>query len=88
MTAIERQPISARIRADLAEYLETYREKHSLATRTDALEEAILALKQREREQELREGYRQEALDYARCKNKDPWIDSDLKDTLEAIDRG
>jgi hypothetical protein len=86
MIAIERQPISARIRADLAEFLETYREKHSLATRTDALEKAILALQQLERDAELREGYRQMALDYA--KNPDPWLDADLKYTLDAIDRG
>jgi metal-responsive CopG/Arc/MetJ family transcriptional regulator len=86
MATQERQPITARIQGDLASYLEEYRTKHKLATRTDALEEAIRALKQREREAELREGYRQMALDYA--KNPDPWLDSDLKETLEAIDRG
>jgi metal-responsive CopG/Arc/MetJ family transcriptional regulator len=86
MTTQERQPITARIQGDLASYLEEYRTKHKLATRTDALEEAIRALKQRERDAELREGYRQMALDYA--KNPDPWLDSDLKETLEAIDRG
>jgi metal-responsive CopG/Arc/MetJ family transcriptional regulator len=86
MVTQERQPITARIQGDLASYLEEYRTKHKLATRTDALEEAIRALKQRERDAELREGYRQMALDYA--KNPDPWLDSDLKETLEAIDRG
>jgi metal-responsive CopG/Arc/MetJ family transcriptional regulator len=86
MATQERQPITARIQGDLASYLEEYRTKHKLATRTDALEEAIRALKQRERDVELREGYRQMALDYA--KNPDPWLDSDLKETLEAIDRG
>jgi metal-responsive CopG/Arc/MetJ family transcriptional regulator len=86
MATQERQPITARIQGDLASYLEEYRTKHKLATRTDALEEAIRALKQRERDAELREGYRQMALDYA--KNPDPWLDSDLKETLEAIDRG
>jgi metal-responsive CopG/Arc/MetJ family transcriptional regulator len=87
MATLERQPITARIQGDLASYLEEYRTKHKLATRTDALEEAIRALRKRERDAELREGYRQEALDYAR-NGMDPWIDSDLKDTLEAIDRG
>jgi metal-responsive CopG/Arc/MetJ family transcriptional regulator len=86
MATQERQPITARIQGDLASYLEEYRAKHKLATRTDALEEAIRALKQRERDAELREGYRQMALDYA--KNPDPWLDADLKETLEAIDRG
>jgi metal-responsive CopG/Arc/MetJ family transcriptional regulator len=86
MATQERQPITARIQGDLASYLEEYRTKHKLATRTDALEEAIRALKQRERDVELREGYRQMALDYA--KNPDPWLDSDLKETFEAIDRG
>jgi metal-responsive CopG/Arc/MetJ family transcriptional regulator len=86
MATHERQPITARIQGDLASYLEEYRTKHKLATRTDALEEAIRALKQRERDAELREGYRQMALDYA--KNPDPWLEGDLKETLEAIDRG
>jgi metal-responsive CopG/Arc/MetJ family transcriptional regulator len=86
MATQERQPITARIQDDLANFLEEYRTKHKLATRTDALEEAIRALKQRERNAELLAGYRQMALDYA--KNPDPWLDADLKDTLEAIDRG
>lgn len=88
MTLTEKRPITARVQGDLLDYLEQYQTDHALPTKTDALEEAIRALKQREREKELREGYRQEAIDYARSKHKDPWIDSDLKDTLEAIDRG
>jgi metal-responsive CopG/Arc/MetJ family transcriptional regulator len=87
MTTQERQPITARIQDDLASYLEEYRSKHKLATRTDALEEAIRALKQRERNAELLAGYRQEALDQAK-QQPDPWIDSDLQNTLQAIDRG
>lgn len=88
MIANDRQPITARIRADLAEYLEQYQQQHHLATRTDALEEAIRALRQREHDQFLRESYRQMALDEARQGKRDPWVDSGLLETLEGIDRG
>jgi ribosome-binding protein aMBF1 (putative translation factor) len=81
----EKQPINARVQAELVTFLEVYRNKHKLS-RTDALEEAIRALRQREREQELREGYKQFARD-AR-KEKDVWLDSDLAETLEAIEHG
>ncbi len=86
MTLTEKRPLTARVQADLLDFLEDYQVKHALPTKTDALEEAIRSLRQREREAELREGYRQMALDYA--KNPDPWLDADLKYTLDAIDRG
>jgi hypothetical protein len=81
----EKQSINARVQAELVDFLEAYRNKHKLS-RTDALEEAIRALRQREREQELREGYRQLARDA--LKEKDAWLDSDLSETLSAIDKG
>jgi hypothetical protein len=82
---LEKQPINARVQSDLAEFLETYCSKHGL-TRTDALEEAIRALRQRERDLELRQGYREFAKDLAQ--HPDPWLDSGLGETLEGIDRG
>ncbi len=81
----EKHPINARIQTELVDFLEDYRSKHNVS-RTDALEEAIRALRQREREQELREGYKQFARD-AR-KEKDAWLDSDLQETLQAINQG
>jgi hypothetical protein len=81
----EKQPINARVQRDLVDFLEDYRSKHNLS-RTDALEEAIRALKQRERDYELRQGYRQFALDQSI--EQDVWSDSDLQETLAAIDQG
>ena len=88
MTMTEKRPITARVQADLLNFLEEYQAKHDLPSKTDALEEAIRALRKNEIELEMREGYRQEAIDQARNPHKDPWIDSNLKDTLDAIDQG
>ena len=88
MTMIEKKPITARVQADLLNFLEEYQAKHDLPSKTDALEEAIRSLREREHKAALREGYRQMAIDQANTPENDPWIDSDLKETLEGIDRG
>jgi Arc/MetJ-type ribon-helix-helix transcriptional regulator len=44
--------LSARIDADLAQYLERFREEHRLKTRSEALETAIRALRDRTLERE------------------------------------
>ncbi len=45
-------PISARIEVGLAEYLESYRQQCGIKSRSEALEEAIKALRDRELKQE------------------------------------
>ncbi|MGL4610234.1 MAG: hypothetical protein ACRCYY_11250 [Trueperaceae bacterium] len=81
--ATEKQPINARVQRELLDFLESYSTKHQLS-RTNALEEAIRALKQRERDLELRQGY--EAFARELAKQHDPWLDSGLEATLEGID--
>jgi hypothetical protein len=83
--AAEKQSVNARVQRELVDFLEDYRSKHKLS-RTDALEDAIRALRQREREQELREGYKQFARDAQ--KEKDAWLDSDMQETFRAINQG
>jgi flagellar motility protein MotE (MotC chaperone) len=62
METIGKGHISARIQVELFDYLEDYQQRHNLPTRTAALEEAIRALQEREREREVREQHRQKIL--------------------------
>lgn len=79
----DKHPINARVQRELLEFLERYSSKHQLS-RTDALEEAIRALRQRERDLELRRGY--EAFAREVVVQPDPWLDGGLAETLEGID--
>lgn len=80
------RPLNARLEPELDAFVTEYQRAHKLPTRSDVIREALRALQQRERERELREGYRRLALEHAQ--DSDPWVDSDLGETLEAIDRG
>ena len=77
---------SAKISVSLPEewlrYVEEYRQRHGVTSRSEVLVRALRAL----REAELAEGYRQMAQDYAQA--DEAWVDSGLEETLDLMDRG
>ena len=76
------QKVTVSLSAEALTYADAYRETHGLATRSEVLSLALKLL----RERELAEGYR--ALAEEMAQNPDPFVDSDLDETLALVDKG
>ncbi|NJK46260.1 MAG: hypothetical protein HC933_20155 [Pleurocapsa sp. SU_196_0] len=75
-----KKTVRGKIAPELARFLEDYETSHGLTSGTEALEHAVRALQ----EKELAQAYRDYADDLAA--HPDPWVDSDLPESLELID--
>ena len=75
--------LTARLEPELDAFITTYQARHQLSTRTEVIREALRALQQLERQQELRAGYQRMAQDLAQ--ESDLWLDSGLQETLESM---
>ncbi|MBB6029316.1 ribbon-helix-helix domain-containing protein [Oceanithermus desulfurans] len=82
MKTVRSAKISVSLPEEWLRYVEEYRERHGLTSRSEVLVLALRAL----REAELAEGYRQMARDYAQA--DEAWVDSGLEETLDLMDRG
>lgn len=82
MPATKSAKVSISLPDEWLRYLEEYRRRHGVESRSEVILRALRAL----REAELAEGYRQMARDYAQ--EADEWMDSGLEETLDSIDRG
>ena len=71
------EKLSISLSEPLARFVEAYRRRHRLKSKSEVV---ALALKKL-REEELIEGLRAMSEDYAR--EPDAWLDSDLEETLE-----
>jgi Arc/MetJ-type ribon-helix-helix transcriptional regulator len=76
------QKISISLSPNWLRYAEEYQQRYKLGNRSEVIARALRAL----REQELIQGYRQMAEDYAR--NPDPLVETEFVELLEQIDRG
>lgn len=71
------QKVSISLPQELLEYTERYMREHGLNSRSAVFVAAVEALRERERIADY-QAYRQELEE-----NPDPWLDSDLEETLE-----
>jgi metal-responsive CopG/Arc/MetJ family transcriptional regulator len=77
-----KQKVTISLPLDVLSYADRYKTEHGIATRSEVLAIALRLL----RERELVAGYR--AMAEEQAKDDDPWLDSDLGETLEGIDKG
>lgn len=72
-------PVSARLDESLLSYLDTYQKTHAVRTRSEALEQAISAL----RERDLKQEYTLAMLEWDASGEQDLWDDA-VGDGLES----
>ena len=75
-----KEKVTVSLAPDALRYTEHYRKIHGLKTRSEVLARALKLL----RERELVEGYRAMSEDESQL--RDPWLDSDLQETLHGVD--
>ncbi len=71
------EKLSVSLPEPLARFVEAYRRRHQLRSKSEVVALALRKL----REEELKEGLLAMSEEYAR--ERDAWIDSDLEETLE-----